>query len=162
MICALFRFDWTKAGNFYNDGLVQESWEVWVAHVRAHRRAQYIQERKLTRVAESHRRLTLLRAMWRRLSQYRLSLLARARAVHSHCVQHSSRKTAFIAWRVSLERRRREVTHFLEKHRYRSRATVLSSCFRQWRRYLQEQEMEAEIDSRADMAWARVQGWLSS
>jgi hypothetical protein len=153
--------DWTKACTFYQDGLVQGVWEAWAGHARARRRAQYMQDRKLSRLADSHRRLTLLRWTWRRFSQHRLGLLARGRAVHSHCVRHGARRVAFAAWRVALERRRREVTHALAKHSRWSRATVLASCLQQWRLYLQEQEVQAEIDSRVDRTWVRVQQWLT-
>jgi hypothetical protein len=140
---------------------MQTAWEVWAGHARARRRAQFVQERKLSRLADSHYHHTLVRNVWQRLGQRRLALLAKAKAVHSHCVKHGGRRQAFKAWRVSLEKRRREVTHSLMKYDRRSRATVLTSCWQQWKKYLQEQEIEKEIDSRVDMTWVRVQEWLT-
>lgn len=155
------RLDWRKACTFYDDGLVQASWEAWVGLARARRRAFYIHERKLTRLAESHFQQMLLRSTWRHFQQYRLALRAKARAVHSHCVKHGGRRAAFTAWRVSLEKHRRAVTHTLTKHSRLSRATLLASCWRQWKQYLQDAEIEKDIDRRVDMAWVRVQDWLA-
>mmetsp|Transcript_925 Transcript_925/g.1604 ORF Transcript_925/g.1604 Transcript_925/m.1604 type:complete len:659 (+) Transcript_925:73-2049(+) len=155
------RLDWLKACTFYDDGLVQSAWEAWVGLARARKRAFYIHERKLTRLADSHFRQVLLRYTWRCFVQYRLALRARAKAVHSHCVKHGGRRAAFAAWRVSLEKRRRAVTHALTKHSRQSRASILASCWRQWKQYLQDAEIEKEIDSRVDMTWVRVQEWLT-
>lgn len=160
-ICCAGRLDWRKACTFFEDGLVQAAWEVWVGQARARRRAQHVQERRLARLADAHLRLVLMRGAWRSFCQWRLALLARARAVHSHCVRHRGRRAAFAAWRVSLEKRRREVTYSLMKHGRRSRAVVLTSCLRRWREYLQEQQVEREIESRVDSTWMRVQGWLT-
>ena len=160
LLCSA-RLDWRKACTFHRDGRVQAVWEAWAGHVRAMRRTRYLQERALARQADSHRRYALLRAAWRRFARSRRALAAKARAVHSHCVLHGARRSAFKAWRVSVEKRRREITHSLAKHSTRSRHTVLAGCFRQWKLYMQEVEIEKEIDSRVDVTWMRVQEWLT-
>ena len=152
--------DWEKACTFYRDSLIQCVWEAWIGYTRALRRAQYMYDRRCTKLAVSHYRHTLLKAVWLNFLKYRRALRAKARAVYSHCVCHGSRRTAFRAWRISLEKRRREITHTLVRHSKVSRRTVLFNFFRMWKDYMQAAALEKEIDNRVDMTWVRVQEWL--
>ena len=98
--------------------------------------------------------------MWRKWSGYRRVLLAKGSAVYAQVVVHASRVRAFKAWTVSFERARRLYTSRLVRFKMAKRLHVLRGCLRRWKAFLRAQDLERDIDTRVDCAWAQVQSWL--
>jgi len=154
------RMDWEKACTFYSDSLLMLAWNNLVAYVRAVRTERYRREHRLGNTAIVHYRRNLMSRLWRRWAMHRKMLRAKAVAVHGQVVCYATRKRAFAAWLISLEKARRSNAISVYRMKKSARLNKLRYCLRRWKTYLEEQEIERVIDDRVDYTWARVQGWL--
>ena len=98
--------------------------------------------------------------VWTKWRSYRRILIAKGSAVYGQAVKFSSKKKVFKAWMVSFERSRRHYSSKIARFRIARRTHIIRGCINLWKRFVKEQELERDIDSRVDCAWAEVQGWL--
>jgi hypothetical protein len=85
---------------------------------------------------------------------------AKAKAVTGHFSRYTVNRRAFGAWRLALERVRREETQALRAVVPRGRRAFQRYYWLKWLEYHRDALVEREIANRADLTWKKVQGWI--
>lgn len=156
------RLDWEKATNFYLDNLMQRAWTAIQADASARRADKYRQEMRISVIAIAHYRTRLLRFFWSGFIKYKKMLRARAAAVFGQAMMFSPIRRSFTAWRISLERSRRRIVKQMRLLQPRGDRITCRYYWQRWQDFINEAQLQREIDSRSDVMWARVQSWMSS
>lgn len=102
-----------------------------------------------------------LKSVWRAWKLYGKSLKAKAIAVTGMFSRFTLVKRSWQAWKIALERRKREESHQLRSVSRQGDRCVIRFYLRIWKDFMKEIRYEREINLRAEQKWRNVQQWLS-
>ena len=148
------------AATYYRKKLLKNIWKHWYSlitlyiHILTHSLTYsltYSLTHSLTR--------SLTPSLINRLL-HRKMLRTKAKAVTGHFSRFCLRKNAFRAWRIALERLRRSEVSKLRAVIPRGNNCIKRHFWLKWLEYLSERRVERQIDFKANMTWAKVQGWM--
>jgi len=112
-------------------------------------------------MAGAHYRRNLIRHCFGQMKLFRKMLRAKARAVTGHFSRFTVNRRAWGAWRVAVERSRRDYVAKARMVKPKGDRCVKRHAWQRWFQYHTEQLLDREVSNRADLTWAKVQGWMA-
>jgi len=155
------RLDWAKAMYHRDDTLVQQAWIALYGYCMSSRSERARREYRQSSTAMAHYCRGLLRGTWRRWLLSRRLTRAKAVAVTGHFSRYTVNRRAFGAWRLALERIRRQEVQQLRAVIPRGRRAVQRHFFAKWMEFHRDALVDRDISNRADLTWQKVQSWLN-
>jgi len=156
----LNRMNRIRAKAFYNDNLLQNAFVSMYAYSQAEIRDRNKKESRQSQTALLFRRKRLLRIAWRGFLLNRRMLKAKAKAVTGHFSRFTTRRRAFRAWRLALERTRRAMVSKTRAVVPRGDLCTRRFYYRRWQAFLQESLIEREVNKRTQAMMSKVKSWL--
>lgn len=154
------RLDWAKAMYHRDDTLVQQAWIALYGYCMSSRSERARREYRQSSMAKAHYYRGLLRGTWRRWLLSRRLTRAKAVAVTGHFSRYTVNRRAFGAWRLALERIRRQEVQQIRAVVPRGKRSVQRHFFAKWMEFHRDALLDREISNRTDLTWQKVQAWL--
>ena len=102
-----------------------------------------------------------MRFVWTQWKLHRKMLKAKVITVSGQMSRHAIRRRAFVAWRISQERRERQRALQILKVALPHSVGVLYRYYLQrWINFVDAMKLDREIQLRSDLTWSKVQGWM--